>query len=54
MNYSTIVFYDYIKRVSFLEKSGFSPSPTSKNNTFLKKSLFLENLDIVIYSMKDK
>jgi hypothetical protein len=49
MNYlHNSFFHDHIEKVSFLEKSGFSLLPTFKNSTFLKKSLFLHNLDIVI------
>jgi hypothetical protein len=47
----TIVFHDYIKKVSSLEKSSFLFSLTFKNSIFLK-ILFLENLDIVIYSIR--
>jgi hypothetical protein len=36
------------RKISSLEKSSFSPLLTFKNMTFLKKSLFLENMDIVI------
>jgi hypothetical protein len=46
-------FLDHMKRVSSLEKSGFSSLLTFKNSTFLKKSIFLENLDIVKCSIKD-
>jgi hypothetical protein len=45
---------NYIKEIRLLlEKSGFLFLPTFKNNTFLKKSLLLENLNIFIYSKKE-
>jgi hypothetical protein len=46
---SMMISYDYVEKVRFLEKNGFSSSFTFKNNTFQKKSLFLVNLYIVIY-----
>jgi hypothetical protein len=45
----TIVFYNYIERVSFLTKDNSQLHPFSKIALFYKKSLFLENLDIIIY-----
>jgi hypothetical protein len=37
---SIIVFYDYVERVSSLEKNSSSSSSTFKNNTLLKKVYF--------------
>jgi hypothetical protein len=37
---STMVFYDHIERVRFLEKSNSSFLFTSKNNTFLKRKIY--------------
>jgi hypothetical protein len=47
---SMIVFHNHMKEVKSLGKSSFSLLSTFKNSTFLKKSLFLANLNIVINS----
>jgi hypothetical protein len=43
-----MIFHNYIKKVRSLEKGSFLSLLISKNNIFLKKYLFLQNLDIII------